>query len=864
MAVTLAATVGAEPQTRPAPTGPMAGFPGPEVETVRLRGGGETYFRGRLLRYEVIDGLAIHGGDMVLGSAADVSVAARMSGPSKAVRPPHAPRRDLSAVDARYLWPDGVVPFVIDRGVTGKSKRTILDGIAHWNERTVIRLVERVGETDYVRFRAKPRGICSGDVGRVGGAQSVNIPPNGCNLASVIHEIGHAVGLWHEHQREDRDGYVSVLFENLSGLGKFWYAATHPSTGPYDYASVMHYPTNSFSTNRRQTMETVPPGMGIPYSGLSAGDIDGVAKLYGRPSAMTTVSTNPPGLELIVDGQRVTAPNSFRWHPGSEHVIEAPLAQLAPEEPQTRYVFGRWNDHDGGASYAFTARPDRTWIEANFIVQHQVLTDPDSPFSGAVAASPPSPDNFYTARSAVTVSADPRGQYKFLWWGGESKWAYEQHGVSTNPAPFEVTRPAYYQAVFTSSPLFTIRASAGPVRVDLDTWWNYTPINLAAKWHRQGVTVAIADRLDVLGRRFRFEGWSDGKARSHRVEIASGGGSLVASVVEQHRLWARAVPEGAGTVSVHGSHDGALHDHGTSVTVTADPAPGWQFAEWTGDAAGELAARPIYVDAQKYVAAVFTRSERLSPGYDRHLRFPPSRLPFQTLINEDGFRVYVPRDATRLTLTFKAAAPGSEVDLHARHRQWLGWAYAADGRTPVIDADFSSAKPGSDETITVTPYSTPPLEEGVFYIGLVSHRPAVEVQGTLRAQIRRDSEARPYSLMVTPRALTFVSPEGADPAPQVAALQQGSALPTTVAVDSKHGWLAVSPGRPTLVPGAPAAVSVSASTAGLAPGAYRGSIDLRVGGERQADGAGPRAEAAEIRVNLVVIPADWHTVESGQ
>jgi len=66
-------------------------------------------------------------------------------------------------------------------------------------------------------------------------------------LGLPIHEIGHAIGFWHEHVRPDRDDYVTVekshilshFMDNFRKLNK---TLVDIAMGvPYDYGSVMHY-----------------------------------------------------------------------------------------------------------------------------------------------------------------------------------------------------------------------------------------------------------------------------------------------------------------------------------------------------------------------------------------------------------------------------------------------------------------------------------------------------------------------------------------------------------------------------------------------------------------------------------------------
>ena len=138
-----------------------------------------------------------------------------------------------------------------------------------------------------------------------------------CTVGTILHEMGHIIGLWHEFQRPDRDSYVTVNYNNAikGSWGNFEILTQNAQIlGLYDYASVMQYPPYSFSRNGGPVIETIPAGIplsnveGVPVpakADYSAGDKEAIERLYGAPPTQVTVTSNPVGLSVLVDGETV-------------------------------------------------------------------------------------------------------------------------------------------------------------------------------------------------------------------------------------------------------------------------------------------------------------------------------------------------------------------------------------------------------------------------------------------------------------------------------------------------------------------------------------------------------------------------------
>lgn len=182
-------------------------------------------------------------------------------------------------------WKGGVVPYRFASGAGNKLRTRMEDAMAAIAKSSSVRFRPRVSETDYVTVR--PGGSPQSVIGCAGGEQSLYLQPSS-PPRDYLHELCHLVGLCHEHTRPDRDQYLVVRPENLrdAALAPILMAEEpRLDVRPYDFASIMHYPTDAFAKPGTLTLEPkvqLPDGV-VPgrSSALSAGDVAALKQIYG-------------------------------------------------------------------------------------------------------------------------------------------------------------------------------------------------------------------------------------------------------------------------------------------------------------------------------------------------------------------------------------------------------------------------------------------------------------------------------------------------------------------------------------------------------------------------------------------------------
>ncbi len=539
---------------------------------------------GQPIAYRVANGFAVYQDDILLGPAEKPS------------------GQRASSFYTGNLWTGGLVPYEIDSTAPPATQVRLQQAIDTWNGYgTPIHLQQRGSEPDYIRF-VKPTalaGDCNSFVGRRGGAQIINLE-DFCSVATIIHEIGHAVGFWHEQSRADRNRNVTVLYENIAKdrANNYRVESLGQNLGGYEYSSSMHYSPLSFGDGR-QTMESVPPGIPMgEAAGMNAGDLDAVSRKYGLIPTQTTVSSNPMGLVVEVDGEAVITPRVFAWEPGSRHSVSV------PEAPQsiagTRYVYGKWSD-GGAQNHELEASASLTVYTANFVRQMPVIITQQN--GGSVSVDPPSPDGYYLPFSQITVTAEPNNGFRFYRWSPAASFSCNPLTTSANPIVLRPRTNGGYGCtpIYTQGVITTITSDPPGQIVTVDGATYMTPINFLFASGSQH-TLAASTPAAGYASRLRFVEWSNGGAATQTYTAKSNGDTVTARFSRQYLLTLQQPPAslGLGRIVANPASADGFYDEGTSVSLQADIPPPFSFM-WNGDLFGATNPNAITMDDQHLV-----------------------------------------------------------------------------------------------------------------------------------------------------------------------------------------------------------------------------------------------------------------------
>ena len=169
----------------------------------------------------------------------------------------------------QFYWEWGVVPYELAPNFSDAEVQRIRTAMQTWGRTAPITFVPRTTQTGYLAVtrdaligpEASPC-FASGVGHRLGSMARLNLGADGCQgIGTMLHELGHVLGYHHEHQRADRDTYITIDLGNIAVNARYAFDRyTFPTFGPYRLGSVMHYSALSFALDLSRPTIIPKPG----------------------------------------------------------------------------------------------------------------------------------------------------------------------------------------------------------------------------------------------------------------------------------------------------------------------------------------------------------------------------------------------------------------------------------------------------------------------------------------------------------------------------------------------------------------------------------------------------------------------------
>ena len=240
------------------------------------------------------------------------------------------------------------------------------------------------------------------------------------------------------------------------------------------------------------------------------------------------------------------------------------------------YTFDHWNDGSTQNPRTITVNNNMSFT-AYFNHNSYTITVVANPSNAGTVSG----GGAYYYGDYATLTATAYSGYDFVGWSD---------GSSENPHQVLVTGNATYTATFSqgSATYYTVSAYVSPAGSGTVT---------GTGTYQAGATCTLTATANVG---YSFEHWNDGSTQNPRTVTVNNNMSFTAYFTAgQYTITVNAIPEEGGTVT-----GGGTYAYGSSVTLTAAPANGYQFMQWS-DGVQRL-TRVVTVTGDATYSALFT------------------------------------------------------------------------------------------------------------------------------------------------------------------------------------------------------------------------------------------------------------------
>jgi uncharacterized protein (TIGR03437 family) len=332
------------------------------------------------------------------------------------------------------------------------------------------------------------------------------------------------------------------------------------------------------------------------------------------------VSAEPEGLRVLADRASLPTPASLDWGWDTTHTLGVVSPQW--DNAGGLWIFSSWSD-GGPAVHAYTVKPGagEETIIAKFVPGTRVslLTEPPGLKMEVDGRENWQSYNFTWAAgdkhriSAPLEQRDSRGRlYRFQGW---SHGAAASHELAVGEAGVEGLRlTARYELLGR----LTISTSPSNLELRVNGETCRTPCALDRAAGTQ-VKIAAPAQVELYdGAALFLDGWPDGAAGERSYTFSTADQSMHADYRLKHRLTLLAEPADAAAFLVEPRSAGGYFDAETDVSVTVNPAAGYRFQRWVGDAGGMHRSVWLRMSGPRWAQALLEPAPYVGPAGARN------------------------------------------------------------------------------------------------------------------------------------------------------------------------------------------------------------------------------------------------------
>ncbi|CAL8067912.1 unnamed protein product [Orchesella dallaii] len=177
------------------------------------------------------------------------------------------------------LWENGQIPYTLDGSLSIRDKEEVKRAFKEYETKTCIRFKpKQTYDFSFVNIKVNNNVCGLSTPCKLGGIQHVQVGGKCRHMNTMVHELGHALCLFHEHERKDRNEYLSFPgYCPMDGMSVI--DQNSQPMGLYDYQSIMHYGCGNCEVGFPRFSEVKRCGLDMAI-GLSVLDADYLNDMY--------------------------------------------------------------------------------------------------------------------------------------------------------------------------------------------------------------------------------------------------------------------------------------------------------------------------------------------------------------------------------------------------------------------------------------------------------------------------------------------------------------------------------------------------------------------------------------------------------